>query len=143
MQTFLPFADFRASARVLDMKRLGKQRVEGVQILATIDRMKTGQARGGWSNHPAIKMWMGAEVALQAYVNAVIEEWVSRGYRNTMMVYDLPDTYPNPSWLGDETFHDAHKSLLLRKDPAYYSQFGWQVPHDLPPIWPVNDPTVR
>ena len=28
MQTFLPYEDFRASARVLDRQRLGKQRVE-------------------------------------------------------------------------------------------------------------------
>ncbi|MDQ1681515.1 MAG: hypothetical protein QOH99_56, partial [Frankiaceae bacterium] len=33
MQTFLPYADFGASARVLDDRRLGKQRVETLQIL--------------------------------------------------------------------------------------------------------------
>lgn len=138
MQTFLPYADFKQSAKVLDMKRLGKQRVEGVQILATIDNLRRGGPRTGWSNHPAIKMWLGAEIALAAYVNAVIEEWVSRGYRNTMMIYDTPDDYRKPSWLGDQAFHDAHKSLLLRKDPVFYAQYNWQVPHDLPSMWPVN-----
>jgi hypothetical protein len=33
VQTFLPFSDFEASARVLDVKRLGKQRVECIQVL--------------------------------------------------------------------------------------------------------------
>lgn len=33
MQTFLPYANFEASAKVLDYKRLGKQRVEAKQIL--------------------------------------------------------------------------------------------------------------
>ena len=33
MQTFLPYADFAQSAKVLDMKRLGKQRVEVLQLL--------------------------------------------------------------------------------------------------------------
>ena len=33
MQTFLPYADFIASAEVLDQKRLGKQRVETIQVL--------------------------------------------------------------------------------------------------------------
>ena len=33
MQTFLPTSDFRESARLLDYKRLGKQRVEGMQLL--------------------------------------------------------------------------------------------------------------
>ena len=33
MQTFLPYADFLASAKALDQKRLGKQRVETIQVL--------------------------------------------------------------------------------------------------------------
>ena len=32
MQTFLPYADFKRSAESLDNKRLGKQRVEAMQI---------------------------------------------------------------------------------------------------------------
>jgi hypothetical protein len=36
MQTFLPYNDFVKSARVLDYKRLGKQRVEGMQIINAI-----------------------------------------------------------------------------------------------------------
>jgi hypothetical protein len=31
VQTFLPYADFEESARTLDAKRLGKQRVETIQ----------------------------------------------------------------------------------------------------------------
>ena len=33
MQTFLPHADFDRSAEVLDLRRLGKQRVEVIQIV--------------------------------------------------------------------------------------------------------------
>ena len=33
MQTFLPFADFAETAAVLDHRRLGKQRIEVLQIL--------------------------------------------------------------------------------------------------------------
>lgn len=40
MQTFVPFADFRESASVLDMKRLGKQRVETFQVLGGLQRAK-------------------------------------------------------------------------------------------------------
>lgn len=36
MQTFLPYANAAQSARVLDTARLGKQRVECLQILATL-----------------------------------------------------------------------------------------------------------
>lgn len=33
MQTFLPYPDFCGTALVLDRKRLGKQRVEALQVL--------------------------------------------------------------------------------------------------------------
>ena len=51
MQTFLPYDDFVKSAKVLDYRRLGKQRVEAMQLLKAI----SGQ--GGWRNHPAALMW--------------------------------------------------------------------------------------
>ena len=38
MQTFLPYPDFERSAKVLDNKRLGKQRVEVLQILNVLLR---------------------------------------------------------------------------------------------------------
>ena len=44
MQTFLPFPDFHESAACLDMRRLGKQRVEAMQILRTITGLSSGWA---------------------------------------------------------------------------------------------------
>ena len=58
MQTFLPYKDFSRSAKVLDRQRLGKQRVEGLQILQCL--LGIGSLR--WKNHPAVKMWKGAEL---------------------------------------------------------------------------------
>ena len=37
MQTFLPYESFEESAKVLDYRRLGKQRVEGMQIINAIE----------------------------------------------------------------------------------------------------------
>jgi hypothetical protein len=56
MQTFLPFADFADSAASLDPRRLGKQRVEVLQIVRAITWPKYG-----WRNHPAANMWRGFE----------------------------------------------------------------------------------
>jgi len=36
MQTFLPYPDFAQSLRVLDSRRLGKQRLEAMQLLRAI-----------------------------------------------------------------------------------------------------------
>jgi len=75
MQTFLPYPDFAASLRVLDYRRLGKQRVEAFQLLRAI----SGKG-SGWSNHPAAIMWRGYDNALKEYHNLAIDEWVQRGY---------------------------------------------------------------
>jgi hypothetical protein len=130
MQTFLPYSDFVNISKVLDYKRLGKQRVEARQILNTILN------GGGWSNHPAIKMWRGYENALILYSNIMIKEWILRGYRNTMEIINT-GSVEFPLWLGDEALHASHRSNLLRKDSVWYSKFGWSESPDLPYIWPI------
>ena len=134
MQTFLPYPDFKASAECLDTKRLGKQRVEVLQILNAL----SSTTSKGWINHPATRMWRGYENLLIHYGQCMIFEWMDRGYKNTIK---LPHPGPElgalvPSWLGNTAFHDSHKSNLLRKFPEYYSRYNWSVSNDLPYVWP-------
>ena len=77
MQTFLPYADFQRSAQVLDYKRLGKQRVEALQIHNIVSGKRT---TGGWLNHPAVRMWEGYADCLAHYHDVMIREWIARGY---------------------------------------------------------------
>lgn len=135
MQTFLPYADFTLSARCLDYKRLGKQRLESKQILNILLNRTQSKA---WRNHPAIKMWVGYENALKLYYNTILVEWLKRGYNNTMKFEVLGPHMIQPIWLGNEEFHNSHKSNLLRKQPEYYEKFGWAVPNDLPYVWPTK-----
>ncbi len=135
MQTFLPYPNFSASAAALDSRRLGKQRVEAYQIL----RILRGESAGsGWRSHPAVAMWRGYEDALGLYMNAMISEWVRRGYKNTMKLYAAPTEPEMPPWLGDPALHAAYRSNLLRKAPDFYRQYGWTEPIDLPYVWPVG-----
>ncbi|HEX9036695.1 MAG TPA: MSMEG_6728 family protein [Ktedonobacterales bacterium] len=136
MQTFLPYPDFARSARCLDNRRLGKQRVEAYQILRTLERSDDPQRRG-WRNHPAVLMWRGYEDALRLYMNVMITEWVARGFRNTMALAPVEGAPEAPAWLSDPAFHAAHRSNLLRKDPAHYGQFGWTEAPDMPYVWPT------
>lgn len=130
MQTFLPYPEFERSAAVLDRKRLGKQRVEAYQILKAI---KTGN---GWANHPIVKMWTGFEDALKLYSNAIVEEWIRRGYKNNLELYDLKGCdIIYPWWLGMKEFHAAHRAALLAKDYIYYSQYGWAETPRIAYIW--------
>src|SRR3712207_8249419 len=78
MQTFLPVADFTDSARLLDSPRLGKQRVETLQILRAIELPDYG-----WANHPAVLMWRGRTPALVSYGLAMARIWQERGFADT------------------------------------------------------------
>lgn len=144
MQTFLPYADFSETAKVLDYRRLGKQRVEGLQLLKILNG-DTGKKKG-WVNHPATKMWKGHRGYLKKYTQTIINEWISRGYNNNIDLSQFSDDENTPpSWLGDNRFHDAHKSNLIRKQIATetkgkkldkdYRNMWNSIPADLPYQW--------
>jgi hypothetical protein len=104
---------------VLDYRRLGKQRVECLQIINILENKSKGR---GFYSHPAVKMWMGYTDALKEYTNICIDEWISRGYKNNMVKYELSENYEYPWWLGNEIFHKAMRSRLLVKDFKFYSE---------------------
>jgi hypothetical protein len=156
MQTFLPFPDFARSAEVLDDRRLGKQRVEALQILRALTREKYG-----WQHHPAVLMWSGFEEALAWYGLAMCEQWVVRGRPDSCAesiladvgaagISGIPRRQPElaaagalPPWLGDERLHASHRSSLLRKDPGHYGRYFAAAPADLPYHWPVRSSDPR
>lgn len=134
MQTFLPYPDFAASAKVLDYRRLGKQRVETWQII----RALSGETKG-WASHPASKMWDGYLPALHMYGRAMCTEWIDRGYADTMLNrFEQYDEFDMPPWMGNEDFHRSHQSNLIRKDAEFYSEIFAGVPSDLEYVWPAR-----
>ena len=139
MQTFLPYEDFTLSAQILDYRRLGKQRVEALQIYNVLVDNPTlqGNKYKGWRRHPAVLMWEGYEEALLLYKNKMIEEWILRDYNNTMELVGLPDSIKMPSWIGDNRVHASHRSNLLRKDLEYYSKYRWKEPRNMEYYWPI------
>ncbi len=139
MQTFLPYPDFSQSVACLDNRRLGKQRLEAFQILGTLQNPE----RRGWRNHPAVLMWRGYEDALRLYMKVAVQEWVRRGFRNTMELAAVPESPQLPPWLGDPAFHASHRANLLRKDPVFYGQYGWTESPDLSYVWPVTLANVQ
>tara|TARA_R110002012_G_scaffold134827_2_gene288355 strand:+ start:171 stop:815 length:645 start_codon:yes stop_codon:yes gene_type:complete len=138
MQVFLPYESYLLSAQCLDWRRLGKQRVECMQIINTIEGKprKDGKPSTGWRNHPATIMWRPYLGSLKYYANIVMMEWLSRGYENNMDFYKAYDlTHRKPHWLGYEPFHASHRSNLLKKDKEYYSAYGWEESDDSPYLW--------
>ena len=131
MQTFLPYPSIHKSLKCLDYRRLGKQRVEAMQILKALN-----DPNYGWQNHPAVKMWKGYEEALKFYMNMCILEWKGRGYNNNMQLNEIDmSKLEYPPWFGNEKFHASHRSNLIRKDPEYYGKFNWSEPETLEYVW--------
>jgi hypothetical protein len=158
MQTFVPYPDMRRSAEALDDRRLGKQRVEAMQILRALTYEKYG-----WKHHPAVLMWKGYEEALGAYAAAVCSEWSKRGFADTCdatIRVDLASAGITrvrseaqlrrakklPPWWGDDAVHASHRRALLRKDPEHYAaefpdEAAATPPDDDDYVWPVRKPT--
>lgn len=151
MQSFLPRPDFAETASLLDPRRLGKQRVEALQILKglTVENY-------GWRHHPAVKMWSGYEEALVRYGLEICSAWTSSGRADTCRTtiltvlsdacgihqvrtqQQLATDGDLPPWLGDDALHRSHRSALVRKDPDFYGPL-FDDPPDLPYVWPASD----
>lgn len=165
MQTFVPLPDFYRSAAVLDQRRLGKQRIETLQILRALAGVSPG-----WRNHPATRMWRGCEAALGAYGLVVCAEWRRRGFddscagqivealrahsrraaRQAIAVADRIGPRGRstvracrmhgvslPEWWGGP-IHASHRASLLHRLGEWYGRFGWEEKPDPSPVyWPV------
>ncbi len=145
----MPFADFARCAHVLDDRRLGKLRVEALQVARALCRPGYG-----WRHHPVVRMWRGRHAALARYETEICEEWVRRGHPDTCLpqlkaelgIDEVPtqDELARlgmlPAWVGDDAVHRSHRSALLRKDPAHYRPLLGDDPDDLPYVWPPEPP---
>ncbi|MCQ1950933.1 MSMEG_6728 family protein [Arthrobacter sp. zg-Y859] len=149
MQTFLPYPSFARSAAVLDQARLGKQRVETLQLLRGLVVPDYG-----WQRHPALLMWKGFVPALTAYGLAMTDEWIARGHADTVREQILefaPEAAEAseadvdlPAWIGNEELHRSHRSNLIEKSPDVYGPLFPDTDAGLPYVWPspadVPDP---
>jgi hypothetical protein len=152
--TFTPYSGFEQSLRTLDTKRLGKQRVEVIQIVRALT--VPGYA---WSSHPAVLMWKGYEEALGRYGLTACAIWTERGFGDSCAAtivadlrvagvagireyVELAAAGALPSWLFDEAVLVSHRSSLLRKDPEHYGPLFPGTPTDIDYVWPVRSPAV-
>lgn len=145
VNTFLPYPSFEQCAKCLDYKRLGKQRVEALQILNVCEKVKRGEKKVAWSNHPVVKMWLGYEECLKYYLAVMIREWVERGYKNTMEIPSYDEVFEIPWFIGWDKLHLSHRASLVRKDPKFYSTIFPDTPEEYSKysyIWPHSFTTA-
>lgn len=169
MQTYLPYSSFQQTVKCLDYRRLGCQRKEAMQILQILRKGKVDcglckrpqhewtssncirpskhkSRLTPWYHHPAVQMWKGHERLLALYGIWCVVEWKERGYEDTCeeKINELAITFPldttrHPWWLGNEKFHAAYRSNLLRKLPSHYRKIWPDEPDDLPYFWPTKN----
>lgn len=110
-----------------------------------LSRRDAGLRPIGWSRHPATIMWINSLEALMLYTDCMIREWVRRGKENTMPlmitaghneVTTAMSEIAMPWWLGREDLHEAHRSVLLQKDPDHYAGFKENTREGLEMVWP-------
>ncbi|MFC9834071.1 MSMEG_6728 family protein [Rhodococcus sp. NPDC127530] len=156
MQTFVPDPGFARSAKLLDDRRLGKQRVETFQILRALVWPSYG-----WKRHPATAMWRGFTPALVSYGVAMCREWSARGHADALAPQLLEytagrtDSYEQlrdhgllPPWLGDDAVHTSHRRVLAEKAPDAYppgwrGEGGYVWPTPVYPRWPLRSADPR
>lgn len=92
------------------------QKLQQTADMYIVPAMRTG---------PMINLWLGFEEALKDYVNAHIEMWLARGYKNNMKTYHVVDNYKRPSWTHSQEVIDNFKASLIereieRREPGWY-----------------------
>ena len=142
MQTFLPYASFKRSARKLDNRRIINQINEATIIFNNVVGLNIG-----WQNHPLVKMWIGHEGCLIRYAEAILTEGLRRGFKISQKTIDKisglhqfagKDSYNYPKWFGDSRVHFSHRSALLRKNKNFYNgRFGNFTADTLEMFYPV------
>jgi len=115
VNTFIPYPDFRASLEALDDPRLGKQRLECLQILKAL----AGETKG-WRNHPATVMWRMNQDALCHYAMMTSTVWMERGFKDTLHDQFFErlknkEKFFYPTWWGSFRVHSSHRANLIRK----------------------------
>lgn len=116
VNTFLVIADYAVNATFLDSRRLGKQRVEAMQIINAIEK-----GSGGWVNHPVSRAWANHVPSLKQYYNCILDEWLKRGYKNTMTYYTELGDVVHPPWVSEPRIQYAMMAQLIQKNSDYYS----------------------
>jgi hypothetical protein len=130
VNTFIITENLSDTFKLLDSKKLGKQRLEAKQIIEILERIDNGEdiTNIAYASHPAAKMWIGYTNALKAYYNLCVFEWINRGYNNTMKLYPiehnkfknlninskLVNQYNYPRFASFLPFINSHKAALIR-----------------------------
>lgn len=122
---YMPYPDFRRSAKCLSDQHLREQRVACRNVIQTLTVPRSAQLdailRSTWEGHIN---------AVLEVTDATLAEMARRKLKGplgvTPWMLRRNDEEP-PDWLGDEAWHLGVKRILLKADPAHYGRMMWRV----------------
>lgn len=116
MAIYLPYRDFRRSAKCLSDAHLDEQRKTVRKLIQDIVVL-----------HRDDEQWSGHVTQLLFVCEATLCERVRRGRDERGVVpWMLDHGDPEPGWLGLEEFHAQERMKLLHLDPQHYGKMGWR-----------------
>lgn len=118
---YMPYQDYRRSAKCLSDAHLREQRVSCMRV---INVLCASQKR---DREPWMADWENHLDAVLYAIDATIEELRRRKLQGPHGIcpWMLRKNTPEPSWLGESAYHDEVKQNLLKADPAHYGKMGW------------------
>lgn len=151
MDTFVPFPNFKDSAGVL---------LEGDAITSLRTALKVMEVRHEYGNldnnqifarHPVVELWGEAVPHLCEYAFALIEVVSTHSVVETINLGKIERAVEQhlnwgtsgeyrldpPRWLGDEMFHAAQRSALMRRSPLHYGEVWPDQDMSIPQYWPA------
>jgi hypothetical protein len=94
----------------------------------------------GLRKHPVLALWYGYTDALAEYINAHVYEWIARGYKNNMLVYDLPEKIDYPEWVSNPEFHRSMRARLREKEKQWFQEYEAGERKQKPELWYTASP---
>lgn len=123
MRVYLPYPDYRRSAKCLNDDHLKEQRNSCRNL---IQALTVPRSYSGDMTH--VLPWAADINGLLWLTDATLEERRRRGIDERgvtpWLLYkrDLPS---RPYWLGNPDYHAAQRKHLLTAAPAHYGKMGW------------------
>lgn len=117
---YVPYPSFVQSAACLSDEKLGEQLVEFYRVC---------------SGRTVPPEWKGSRFWLCTYWHTCIVEWLARGYEDdTHDCFLFTDMFLEeskyPMWLGDETIHSTHRTMLGITDEVCIYNHGHTSLHE-------------
>lgn len=153
MQTYLPYEDFKETARVLEVHDLATSISTSISILDCIHETVDGNEVDMVNRLPIVRMWRGREVVLVQYGETLLEEWYGRPSDERLAIDFMAEedalalhmewatsgeySMDRPRWTSDTNLHLAHRAELIRHDPPNYAHVWPDLNLDRAMFWPV------